>query len=275
VTPSRPPVDDPALDALTRKISLARGISCEGYKDKCFRRRLAVRMRARGVQTYEAYSRLLDEDAAEYDRLLDALTINVTRFWRNPETWDALGPYLRELWNGREGRVRVWSAGCSSGEEPYSLAVSLAEIARAASQESWLNRPRIDATDVDRDSVARTEEAAFPSSAFVGAPQALAGRYFTAEPPHRPVTELRRLVHGKRHDLTSEPAPGPPYDLIVCRNVLIYFERALQEKLLAAFADALVPNGMLLLGKVETLFGAARQRFKLVDPRERIYRRLA
>ncbi len=266
--------DDRAFAALTRKISLARGIGCEDYKSKCLRRRLAVRMRARGVHTFEAYAQLLDEDAAEYDLLLDALTINVTKCWRNPETWRALGdPYLTELWRAREGRVRAWSAGCASGEEPYSMAVALAETARACGPAAWLDRPRIDATDVDRDSVTRTGAAVFPDSALAEMPDELARRYFSAEAPRRPVASLLGMVRVRRHDLTSEPPPSPPYDLIVCRNVVIYFERPMQERLFMAFADALAPQGILVLGKVETLFGPAREQLKLEDPRERIYRK--
>ena len=106
-------------------------------------------------------------------------------------------------------------------------------------------------------------------------PADLARRYFTAEPPRRPLPLLQRLVRVRRHDLTREPPPEPPYDLIVCRNVVIYFDRPMQERLFTAFADALVPGGVLLLGKVETLFGPARERLTLADPRERIYRRPA
>src|SRR6059036_3372633 len=84
-------------------------------------------MRARGVHTFADYGRVLDADAGEYDLLLDALTINVTKFFRNAETWRALAPYLAELWERRRGEVRVWSAGCASGEEPYTIAVALAE----------------------------------------------------------------------------------------------------------------------------------------------------
>src|SRR5207245_1942424 len=126
VTPEQ---DARAFRALTRKISDARGVVCEAYKEKCLRRRIAVRMRARGVHTFEDYARLLDGDAGEYDLLLDALTINVTKFFRNAETWRALAPYLVELWERRRGEVRVWSAGCASGEEPYTIAVALAEPA--------------------------------------------------------------------------------------------------------------------------------------------------
>ena len=125
--------DELGFKALTQKISRARGVSCDAYKDKCMRRRIAVRMRARSVHTYDDYSRLLDQDAHEYELLLDALTINVTKFYRNPETWNALAtPYLADLWRARRGQLRVWSAGCASGEEPYTLAVLLAETARGA-----------------------------------------------------------------------------------------------------------------------------------------------
>jgi chemotaxis protein methyltransferase CheR len=273
--PAPRPPDEPGLEALMRQITRARGIGCDAYKNKCLRRRLAVRMRARGAHTFDAYARLLEQDTAEYDRLLDALTINVTKFWRNADTWRALAdPYLRELWRAREGRVRVWSAGCASGEEPYSLAVALAETARGAGEERWLERSHIDATDLDRDSVARTGAAEFPEIAFTEMPVDLARRYFSVPAPRRPTPALQRIVHVARHDLTSEPPPSPPYDLIVCRNVVIYFERPMQERLFSTFAEALVPGGILVLGKVETLFGPSRQRLKVEDPRERIYRKL-
>ena len=127
--------DERSFLALTQKISRMRGVSCESYKDKCLKRRLAVRMRARGVHTYDDYSRLLDGDEREYEQLLDALTINVTKFYRNAETWHALRPHLAAQWAARRGHLRVWSAGCASGEEPYTIAVLLAEVAGHQSTE--------------------------------------------------------------------------------------------------------------------------------------------
>lgn len=244
--------------ALTDKISRERGVSCGSYKDKCLKRRIAVRMRARGVHTYEDYARLLDRDAREYQELLDALTINVTKFFRNAETWNALRPYLRELAQGRSS-LRVWSAGCASGEEPYTIAVLLAETPAHAF---------IDATDVDRLSLERTRQAKYPDGAFTEMPPDLKRRYF---PDGTPLPEIREIVHVVQHDLMREPPPRPPYDLIVCRNVVIYFERQAQERLFQVFVQALAPRGVLLLGKVETLFGPARERLTLADPRERIY----
>jgi chemotaxis methyl-accepting protein methylase len=106
-------------------------------------------------------------------------------------------------------------------------------------------------------------------------PVDLKRRYFTAEAPCQPVPQVRGLVHVLAHDLMREPPPHKPYELVVCRNVVIYFERQAQEKLFQVFVDALAPGGILLLGKVETLFGPARERLTLIDPRERIYRKPA
>ncbi|HEY7193900.1 MAG TPA: protein-glutamate O-methyltransferase CheR [Gemmatimonadales bacterium] len=248
-----------AFEALTQKISRERGMSCGSYKDKCLRRRIAVRMRARGIHTYDDYAKLLDRDPHEYQELVDALTINVTKFYRNPETWDALRPVLKDLWTERRRPLRIWSAGCASGEEPYTIAVLLAEVQAQGT---------IDATDIDRLSLERTREAKYPDTAFTEMPAALRRRYFL---DGQPVPEVRKLVNVIPHDLTRDAPPKPPYDLIVCRNVVIYFARSAQERLFQVFVDALRPAGVLLLGKVETLFGPARQRLKVVDPRERIY----
>jgi len=255
--------DERAFRALTEKISRARGVSCGSYKDKCLKRRIAVRMRARGVHTYEDYGTLLDQDTREYQELLDALTINVTKFFRNVETWNALRPYLKALAQRQPG-LRVWSAGCASGEEPYTIAVLLAETLGDA----VLERSFVDATDVDRLSLARTRQAKYLDNAFTEMPVELKRRYFREGQPVQPVRDVVRVL---AHDLTREPPPRPPYDLIVCRNVVIYFERQAQERLFEVFVNALAPAGVLLLGKVETLFGPARTQLTLADPRERIY----
>jgi chemotaxis methyl-accepting protein methylase len=257
---------DDGFEALTRKISRSRGLSCESYKEKCVRRRIAVRMRARGVHTYADYARLLDRDAREYQELLDALTINVTKFFRNAETWDALRPHLVELWAARRregGPLRVWSAGCASGEEPYTIAVLLAEILGGDLAQSL-----IDATDIDRLSLERTRRARYSETAFSEMPVHLKRRYFV---DGQPVARIGEQVRVLQHDLTRQPPPRPAYDLIACRNVAIYFERKAQERLFETLATTLAPGGVLLLGKVETLFGPARERLTLVDPRERIY----
>lgn len=263
---------DPGLAALVEQISRARGLCCSAYKVGCFRRRLTVRMRARGVTTYQDYAHLLTVDPAEYDRLLDALTINVTRFYRNPETWEVLATrVLPRLWAARGGAVRCWSAGCSSGEEPYTLAMLLVDLARRGGEAA--PAARVDATDLDERALEQARAGRYPRATLREAPPELARRHFEAGDPAAVVPAVRDLVRFARHDMLRDPPPGPPYDLILCRNVAIYFDRPSQDRLFAELADALAPEGYLVLGKVEAIWGEVRSRLELEDLRERVYRR--
>ena len=117
-------VDEAGFAALTAKIARERSFGCAAYKEKCLRRRIAVRMRARGVHRFADYAALLDRDSVEYERLIDTLTINVTKLFRNWTTFDAIARLVVPiLWEGGARPIRGWSAGCSSGEESYSLAI--------------------------------------------------------------------------------------------------------------------------------------------------------
>src|SRR5262245_7228885 len=168
--------------ALLAKVGRARGIACQEYKESCLRRRLAVRMRARGVRNFEEYAAVLDADPAEYERLLDTLTINVTSFYRNPETWAVMAErVLPELWCTRGPALRAWSAGCSSGEEPYTLAMLWLEQAGVASRR--VPDGVIDATDLDRAMIARAEAGSYPRKATNDIPAQLIQRYFTGTDP--------------------------------------------------------------------------------------------
>jgi chemotaxis protein methyltransferase CheR len=268
--------DQAGFEALTQEISRTAGISLDTYKEKCLRRRIAVRMRACGVHTYAEYQAVLARTPGEYEHLKDALTINVTRFFRNAETWQRLAAdYLPALLARVPGTIRVWSAGCSSGEEAYGLAILVADAAMAGGDRRGLERVHVDATDIDRRSLERATEGRYRAEALSETPPDILARHFETEPDGwRVAAGVRRRVRVRRHDLCREPPPGT-FHLIVCRNVVIYFERPVQERLFDAFADTLLPDGLLVLGKVETLFGPARERLQLVDPRERIYRRPA
>lgn len=270
-------LDEAEFPELARLIGDAVGIGLDSYKDRCLRRRIAVRMRACGVHTYRDYAEHLSRTPEEYERLRDALTINVTRFYRNPETWAYLGrAVLPGLLHRTRGRLRVWSAGCASGEEPYTIAMLLAEAAAAAGRPEWLAAVRIDATDVDRTSLERTRTARYRPEALVDLPVALRDRWFQLENTEWVVSDsLRRLVTVHAIDLGRDPPPAPRYDLICCRNVVIYFEREVQGRLFERFTAALAPGGYLVLGKVETLIGAAREQLRLLEPRERVYQRPA
>ena len=127
------------------------------------------------------------------------------------------------------------------------------------------------ATDFDRASLERAAAGRYPRAALKDLPGSLAQRYFTPGDPGELIPEVRRLVRLARHDLVRDPPPAPPYDLVVCRNVIIYFDRPTQERICSTLADAVAPGGFLVLGKVETLRGEASTRLRLDDARERIY----
>jgi chemotaxis protein methyltransferase CheR len=270
-------IADPAGDffALTRKISLERGFGCASYKDKCLRRRVAVRLRARGVHTYEDYARVLDNDAAEYDRLLEALTINVTKLFRNWDVYASIATnVIPALFNSERSRIRVWSAGCSSGDEPFSLAILFHRHAATTGMLAQLGRVEIVGTDIDRKCLEAAERGQFEEGHFGDTPDELRRQYFSSVRPFTVVHSVRNLVRFESRDLIRESPPPSRHDLIVCRNVLIYFDRETQERLFEVFYESLAPNGYLVLGKVETLLGRSRSRFVPVDARERIFRRL-
>ncbi|HTS89988.1 MAG TPA: protein-glutamate O-methyltransferase CheR [Gemmatimonadales bacterium] len=270
--------DEPGLAALVERIAGESGLDVGAYKDRCMRRRIATRMRACGAQSYEEYLRVLDERPEEFERLLDALTINVTKFFRNPETWDYLGRrILPGLLERCEGRLRAWSAGCASGEEPYTLVMLMVLVLERLGHPDWLERIRVDATDVDRECLARAEAGRYDLKAFSEADRTIPGRFCAATGPGEVevLPELRARVQVRRFDLTGTSLPPSSYDLICCRNVVIYFDRGTQEQLMHRFADSLTPGGILVLGKVESILGGARSRFELLEPRERVYRKAA
>jgi chemotaxis methyl-accepting protein methylase len=266
-------LDDAGFAALTAKIARERAFGCASYKEKCLRRRIAVRMRARGVHRFADYAALLDRDAVEYERLLDTLTINVTKLFRNWSTFEAISrTVVPILWEGAARPIRVWSAGCSSGEEAYSLAILFHRHAALRGESIDGSRAHVLGSDIDRVSLDTARRGQYAETAFADTPADLRRRYFSARPPFEVAPEVRSLVSFERRDLIVDPPQGGMH-LIACRNVLIYFDRATQEALFQRFHDALVPGGFLVLGKVETLLGATRSLFSAVDPRERIFRR--
>lgn len=258
------------LRALKQQIQERIGFRCDGYKEKCLRRRLVVRMRARGVHAFGEYAMLLENDAQEYLRLLDAVTINVSKFLRNADAWQLLRtevvPRLFEL----PGEIRLWSAGCAAGEEPYSLAMLMREYADAHRQD--IGRVHILATDIDAATLAAAREGEYADFAFGETPADVRERWFEGPQRTRTRAELREMVEFRSLDLISDPYPEAQH-LILCRNVVIYFERAVQDAVFRRFHEALAPGGFLLLGKVEALFGNVSGMFTAVSNRERLFRK--
>jgi chemotaxis protein methyltransferase CheR len=262
--------DAAELRALKRQIRETVGFACEGYKEKCLRRRIAVRMRARGVHGYGEYGRVLASDESEYQQLVDTLTINVTKFYRNPDVWEVVRTVvLPELYAMGSPVINVWSAGTASGEEAYTVAMLAHDYASAHDVE---DRVRVVGTDIDRESLTFAKRAEYKDYAMTDTDPAIRDRWFTYDGTYRVRPEARARVSFDTLDLIRDPYPSGQH-LIFCRNVIIYFEREVQQDLFRRFHDALVPGGYLVLGKVEALFGGSSGLFNTVDNRQRVFRK--
>ncbi|WP_136523611.1 CheR family methyltransferase [Geomonas ferrireducens] len=264
---AEPDIAPETFEVIGRILKTRSGFTLEGYKDKCVKRRIHIRVRATQSPSPEAYGELLGQSTAEQDHLLRVLTIHVSHFFRNPSVFEKLATMvLPELLASRE-RLRLMSIGCAGGEEPYTLAMILKE--RFA---EYAGKVEIRGVDVDATTLEQAREAIYhPDRLGELAPGQLE-RWFEPEGARfRLRPELSGMVAFSQADLNHQ-REWEPCDLILCRNVLIYFERERQETILNAFADALAPDGYLVLGKSETLFGTARRRFRTVCPVERIYR---
>lgn len=268
--------EDGEFRALMDKITRDRGFQCSSYKDKCLRRRIAVRMRAKGASSHAEYAVILDADAREYERLIRSLTINVTKFFRNWETYAVLEQkVIPALWDRRERELRVWSAGCASGEEPYSVGILMHKHAAETNQRARLESVSIVGTDIEADCLGEAERALYAETALGDTPAELRERYFPEVAGMRTMLpDVRRRVTFQCSDLLRSKPPFHDIHLLVCRNVIIYLEREAQDMLFADFHRALAPGGFLVLGKVETLFGAVRSLFSPVNARERIFRKI-
>lgn len=265
--------DDQQFLTLCRKIERDRGFFCSSYKDTCLRRRITVRMRVKGASSFQEYGEILDTDPFEYERLIATLTINVSKFFRNPETFASIAAkVIPQIARPSTPVVRIWSAGCASGEEAYSLAVLCDQHARQHGTAS--SRFEILGTDVDTHAIASARRARYAAAAFAETTPAVRDMYFPiSNGLHSPSPEIRRLVSFQRADLLDVAPPAVRVSVIVCRNVIIYFTRPAQEWLFQRFHEVLLPEGFLVLGKVETLLGKSRGMFASVSPRERIFRR--
>jgi chemotaxis methyl-accepting protein methylase len=270
-----------SFEALKAKIYAETGFHCDQYKERPFKRRLAVRMRANRVETYEDYLKVLEAKPQEYEALLDALTINLSKFFRNPETYAAVEAQVlpnltADCLNAPEGRkLLVFSAGCASGEEPYSLAMLLEEHFRKRGRRCTY---QIIGTDIDRVSLLRARKGEYGSFALSECPPEIVTRYFEGNGSFQVLPAVRSQVTFLPADLTDLDRPGVlprirQLDLLFFRNVLIYMERRAQERMLTAMAKRLRPGGYLVLGKVETLMGEPRNLYEVVNARERIFRR--
>jgi two-component system CheB/CheR fusion protein len=264
---------DPEFEALLAYVKEARGVDFTGYKRPSLMRRVQRRMAAARVKEYGEYLDHLQVHPQEFVELFDTVTINVTAFFRDPDAWDYLqSDVLLPLIQAKapDSAIRVWSAGCASGEEAYTLAIVLAEL---LGPDEFRRRVKIYATDVDENRLNEARQATYGTEDVAAIPPDLLDRYF--EPVRDRFLfrkDLRRSLIFGRNDLVQD-APISRIDLLVCRNTLMYFNAETQARILGRFHFALLDGGTLFLGKAEMLLSHSNL-FSPADPKRRVFRKV-
>lgn len=246
--------DSPSFELILEYLHQTRGFDFTAYKRASLMRRVLKRMHTVSMPTFDAYLDYLQVHPGEFDELFNTILINVTTFFRDPDVWEHVGAHvLPALLAGRTSAdpIRIWSAGCASGEEAYSVAMLLAE---QIGIEGVRDRVKIYATDVDVEALAQARQASYPERLLADLPSNLVEKYFERSGDRLALNrDLRRVVIFGRLDLLQD-APISRVDFLLCRNTLMYFNSEAQAKVLARFAFSLSPDGVLLLGRAEMLF---------------------
>jgi len=265
-------VSDEAFDRLLRYVEDELDFATSYYDDAYLDRRVSSRMRRTDRDGYAAYHDLLREDGNEREALLDAFSVNVTSFFRNPEVWAEVRSVLRTL-SADNRRIRLWSAACSDGREPYSLAMLALDDPDVDD-----SKIEITATDIDREILAAAREGVYQSTRTTDIGEQLApldeyeryvepdeGRFEVADP-------VKELVSFERHDLINGD-PKSDFDFVVCRNLFIYIDAEHKLPILETVSKSLREGGYLVIGKTETLPEQLKPAFEPVARRLRIYRK--
>ena len=220
-------------------------IDLSSYKEKQMRRRIDSLVTKNKCKTYPEYVALLKSNHDVFDEFVNFLTINVSEFYRNPEQWDLMTKeFIPELIKKSGENLKIWSAACSTGDEPYSLVMAL-------SKHLPLNKIKIMATDLDKQVIATAKVGLYNEKSIANVPAEFKKKYFTQVGKSFQISEdIKRCVEFKEHNLLQDPYPSN-YDMIVCRNVLIYFTDEAKTDVYSKFAKSLKKGGILFIGSTE------------------------
>jgi two-component system, chemotaxis family, CheB/CheR fusion protein len=263
---------DPGFRPLLEKLSTTYNFDFREYKEPSLARRIRTRMSALRIDGFDAYARYLDQHADEHVALFNTILINVTTFFRDAEAWKLIGsdviPRIVDT-AGDSRAIRIWCAGCSSGEEAYSVAMLLAEH---LGERAGGYLVKIYGTDIDEEALTTARHAVYRLEQLKELPSEFVDRYFARDGQlYRVRRDLRRWCIFGSHNLTQAP-PLSHIDLLVCRNVLIYFTSELQERIMSRFHYAVREDGYLFLGRSESLLARSRM-FRPVQLKWRIFER--
>ncbi|SDY19968.1 CheR family methyltransferase [Halobellus clavatus] len=262
--------DDEGFEELLEYVESSLSFATSSYNRSYLDRRISARMRRQRIDEYGVYQDLLAEDDDEREALLNALSVNVTSFFRNPEVWESLREIIAEL--SQDGRTRIWSAASSDGREAYSAAM-------LALDDDRINERKVEilGTDIKPEilrAARRGEYHASETNDLEEQLEPLAGnaQYVERDGDTFSVTdEVKDLVSFRKHDLVQEDPPQT-FDLVICRNLFIYINREAKEAIFETLSSAVESGGYLTIGMTETIPSSCRDRFDPVEKRLRIYR---
>lgn len=230
-----------------REIMALTTIDLNSYKEKQMKRRIDTLISKHGINGYDQYVKALRDDRTYFEEFVNYITINVSEFYRNPEQWKILDEVvIPELIEKFGKNLKVWSAACSTGDEPYSLVMAL-------SKHIPLNQIKINATDLDKQVIAKAKVGLYTEKSIVAVPDDLKRRYFTKVGPSYKISdEIKSRVEFQEHNLLKDTYLKD-CNLIVCRNVLIYFTEEAKTEVYRKFCTSLAPGGLLFVGSTEQI----------------------
>lgn len=241
-----------------QKVNKKYDIDLSLYKETQMKRRITTLRDKRGFSSYVQYYEAMNKDVELQIEFIDRLTINVSEFFRNIKRWDVLKDKVIPHISHNKSRISIWSAACSTGEEPYSIAILFKEYFPHVQIE-------ILATDIDDKALSKAKEGLYFEQSLKEVPPSLKQKYFTkTQAKYKVDPALRRNITFKKHNLLAERYPTN-YDLIICRNVLIYFTDEAKEQIYTGFSNSLINQGVLFVGSTEQIFSPEKYNFKLLD----------
>lgn len=222
-------------------------IDLNSYKEKQMKRRIDTLIAKNRIVGYDKYVQALRTNQTLYDEFINYITINVSEFYRNPDQWEILDKtIIPELIQKFGKNLKIWSAACSTGDEPYSLVMAL-------SRHIPLNQIKIFATDLDKQVIAKAKVGVYSEKSIAAVPKDLKEKYFTKIGPSYKISdEIKQRVEFKEHNLLKDTYPAD-YNMIVCRNVLIYFTEEAKDDIFRKFCKALARGGILFIGSTEQI----------------------
>jgi len=222
------------------------GIDLSCYKERQMKRRIESMIKRNGKSTFDEYFDLINTDLDKFNEFINYLTINVSEFFRNPSQWENLkATVIPKLMEGKTN-LKIWSAACSTGEEPYTIAMVMSNFLP-------LNKIKIQAYDIDEEAINKAKMGVYSKKSIANVPEEFKKKYFSPVGQSFKISDdIKRCVEFKKFNLLKDPYPSG-YDLIVCRNVMIYFTEEAKDEMYHNFNKALRPGGVLFVGSTEQI----------------------